>query len=151
MSYERQDASLRVIAISSGVLVALVLGSVGISAWMYWARFSDPKVYPATSRQTSFHHGPDERLGIVADYEEMKRRADERLHGYGWTDHQNGLARIPIERAMALLAAGVEPPRAPEEPGQIYEAPHPAAPSGNEQPAAGRKNPSSGQQPNPSQ
>jgi hypothetical protein len=43
----------------------------------------------------------------------------QRLNSYGWVDQQAGIARIPIDRAMALLAqrglptrpqAGVAPP-----------------------------------------
>lgn len=35
-----------------------------------------------------------------------------RLHGYGWVDRARGVAHIPIEEAMALVAAGARVPRA---------------------------------------
>jgi len=35
-----------------------------------------------------------------------------RLHGWGWVDRAAGVAHIPIEEAMALVAAGARAPRA---------------------------------------
>lgn len=40
-----------------------------------------------------------------ADRITLYRAQAERLSSYGWTDRSAGIAHIPIERAMALLAA----------------------------------------------
>lgn len=40
---------------------------------------------------------------------EQKRRRREELSEYGWVDPDAGLARIPIDEAMELVAAGVRP------------------------------------------
>lgn len=37
------------------------------------------------------------------DLREMRQREEQVLTGYGWTDREAGLARIPIARAMDLL------------------------------------------------
>jgi hypothetical protein len=43
---------------------------------------------------------------------EQRREARQRLDTYGWVDREAGVARIPIERAMELVARGVRPPEA---------------------------------------
>lgn len=40
----------------------------------------------------------------LRDLEHLRAREDAILHGYGWMDRERGLVRIPIERAMELLA-----------------------------------------------
>jgi hypothetical protein len=40
----------------------------------------------------------------ILDLQEMKAAEDQILNGYGWVDQQAGIARIPISRAIDLLA-----------------------------------------------
>ncbi len=49
---------------------------------------------------------PSPRLqtGPVLDLKEMQAAEDQILNGYGWIDAQHGVVRIPINRAMDLLA-----------------------------------------------
>jgi hypothetical protein len=50
-----------------------------------------------------------------ADLKTFRASEDEVLHGYAWVDRQQGIVRIPIERAIALIAErGLPaPPAAP--------------------------------------
>ena len=41
----------------------------------------------------------------AADLVAERAQQRQRLEGYGWVDRDGGIAHIPIERAMALLAA----------------------------------------------
>ncbi len=41
----------------------------------------------------------------AADLAEARRAEDQRLHSYAWIDRSAGVVRIPIDRAMDLLAA----------------------------------------------
>ena len=36
--------------------------------------------------------------------EQVRHRESDLLHSYGWVDRDAGIARIPIDRAMAILA-----------------------------------------------
>jgi hypothetical protein len=49
---------------------------------------------------------PEPRLQIAPrdDLRRLHAREDALLHGYGWVNRDAGVARIPIERAMDLLA-----------------------------------------------
>lgn len=62
---------------------------------------------------------PGLRLQITpeADLQALRAREDARLSTYGWVDRSGQVARIPIDRAMALTAErglpGWPGPRAP--------------------------------------
>jgi hypothetical protein len=60
---------------------------------------------------------PEPRLQAdpKADLAELKRQQEQRLAGYAWIDRDAGLVQIPIERAMALIAARGEAAFAPLE------------------------------------
>ena len=40
----------------------------------------------------------------LGDLGQLRAAEDATLHGYGWVDRDAGVVRIPIERAMALVA-----------------------------------------------
>lgn len=56
-------------------------------------------------------HPPEPRLQTdpVRSLHELRAREDAQLHGYAWIDRPAGRVRIPIERAMALLATDGAP------------------------------------------
>ena len=68
----------------------------------------------------------------------FRKSEEERLSSWGWIDRQAGIARVPIERAIEMLAVPDEPapatPAPPEEPPaeaaspEAPTAPHPGAP-----------------------
>jgi hypothetical protein len=62
---------------------------------------------------------PEPRLqsSPVRDMEELRAREDSVLTTYGWVDRREGIARIPIDRAIeVLLEKGLSsPPPAPSE------------------------------------
>ncbi len=49
---------------------------------------------------------PEPRLQAdpLGDLRALRAEEDALLHGYGWADRQAGTVRIPIERAIELLA-----------------------------------------------
>ena len=61
------------------------------------------QVGPATPREFGgLLHTLIERDDSAAD---QRRRDEQRLSEYGWADRSRGTVRIPIERAMAIVAA----------------------------------------------
>ena len=88
--------------------IALVIAGVAIHAGLWWMfhQFEQQQV------QRETHPGlgevskpPEPRLQIdpQADLEDMQRRENQILGSYGWVDRNNGIARVPIERAMQLV------------------------------------------------
>lgn len=58
---------------------------------------------------------PQPRLEVAsgAELRQLRAREERLLSSYGWVDKDAGIARIPIERAMALLAQQGLPFREP--------------------------------------
>lgn len=50
----------------------------------------------------------------AGDLRAWRAQQEERLHGYRWVDREAGVVAIPIERAIALRAAGASSGPAPE-------------------------------------
>ena len=119
MSHEHKEASLEVIGISAGLLALMVVLSIGISLWVYYARYHGPGAEPTAGRTTSFRHGAEQQIGILVDYAKVERSGRDQLERYRWIDRSAGVAQIPIERAMELVAAGRQPAPAPKDPGEV--------------------------------
>jgi hypothetical protein len=47
---------------------------------------------------------PQLQVNPGTDLNEFRAAEEARLDGYGWVDRQNGIIRIPIDRAMDLVA-----------------------------------------------
>ena len=96
----------------SGLLVALalVLG-VAVLLWVYFAVMVTPEeaVFPPF-RQAVPVATPRPRVAELAGaLQDVQATEQARLEGYGWVDQEAGIARIPISRAMQLLAGQATP------------------------------------------
>ena len=71
------------------------------------ARFPQPQLQP----------------NAAADLEKTRAREDEILASYGWVDRNAGEVRMPVERAMQMIAERGVPvwPPAPQQPAQTME------------------------------
>jgi hypothetical protein len=97
--YETADASVR------GVLICATAVALGVAASLAIAFLFMRPVERRTEPARRFEHGPAEERPLEADWRAVQIEAAEHLEGYAWVDRRAGLARIPIERAMAILAA----------------------------------------------
>ena len=99
--YERSDADPRLIA-------ALALG---VAAFLVVTPFALLAVYPGADRLGS-SAGRAAAAAAAASAgraqgrsrRPSRRRSSERLTSFGWVDRDRQIVRIPIERAMGLLA-----------------------------------------------
>lgn len=70
----------------------------------------------AAPSQTAFgsnqaETGPRLEVSPSVNRDLLQRQAEQRLQGYGWIDREARTAHIPIDRAMAILAARGWPDR----------------------------------------
>ena len=121
MSYERRDASLAVIGVGAGIFFFLLWGSIFVAAWFYRAHFGPSPAFPTAGRQTSFTLGPSLEPEALRSWQEGQA-ADQSLDSFGWVDRKQGIARIPIERAMQLMADGAQPVPFPPASAAVKEA-----------------------------
>ena len=124
--YTGGDLDLRGLRRGALVIVAAIACALVAAALMLRARAgaSNTPPRPFDGARPLLQSAPQlERV----DYFAEKRRITE---GYGWVDRQAGIARIPVDQAMALLAARGTMPRpagagqpAPVAPGVAGKAP----------------------------
>lgn len=110
VEHERRDVPVRAIV---QFLLWLSISTVFISLAM-WGLFrffeaglkkDDPSISPlvATSLKRT-PPGPRLETDSLALKSQLRARESERLGSYSWADQPAGVARIPIERAMDLIA-----------------------------------------------
>jgi len=104
--YERRDASPRIIVLTAAGLAVCLAIVLIVAAWIYRAHY---RQLPTASRDPvamSFQHGATAQTSLARDWVEQDRSVRAHLQTYGWINREAGVARIPIERAMELIATG---------------------------------------------
>lgn len=119
---ELQDASVRrVLQVGAGLLVALALCVAGVGGLIaLYQRHWQARQAPQTALQREPLVPPAPRLETdpPAEGERILAEARQRLGSYGWQARDGGIARIPIERAKALLVERGWPSDAERRPGE---------------------------------
>jgi hypothetical protein len=142
-AYESRDASARAIALV-GIAFLVTLSVVVVVATLLFFAFTGtgpqlqiPPPGPAISASPPAPLPPPPRVetepGQVLSAEQP--RDELILHSYAWADQSHGVVRIPIDRAMTLIAARGLPTR-----------PATAAPAGPNEGETIPSGPSSGRQ-----
>jgi hypothetical protein len=89
-----------VIAAAAGFLGFVLLSMTGVFLYLRSA-------VPESSKATIDHSFPKPQLqnDPQADLQDFERDQRATLSDYGWVDRSEGIARIPIELAMQIVAA----------------------------------------------
>lgn len=84
-------------AVTSGVIVALFVG---------FLETRDDGRRP-TLEEVTEQAPPEPHLQVdpLSGGDALRAEAEKKLVGYGWVDSRTGIAHVPIERAMELIAA----------------------------------------------
>jgi hypothetical protein len=107
--YETTDVNPRTLLAWVGLLAAVLVLSV-VAALVLFDVFAeqaarrDPKVSPLTPAESQTP--PEPRL-VVNEHEGLvvvRKEERELLDTYGWIDKDRGIVRVPIARAMELVA-----------------------------------------------
>ena len=114
--HEVSDASAKTVGLYVLSLFAVIFICMAALGVMYERMYADTKAMPVPPVQQSFKNAPQDKTSIAKDWDTIDRLAHQRLDGYGWTDQAHGVARVPIARAMALVAQEGLPARAVETP-----------------------------------
>src|SRR4051794_869158 len=112
-----EDVNPRIVVLVGLGTLALVLVTLGL-AWGFerLSGIQGPSAQPPSAfAPPQLQSDP---AGELRDYQAAQRA---RLEGYGWADREKGLVRIPIGRAMDMIAARgaaayapLDPPRVPD-------------------------------------
>lgn len=114
-SYEAgvdREINLKGIVYTTGGLAVVVILSAVAMWWLSTglrarleASDPPPAILPEARTQPT-PPGPRLQTHPEEELRELRRNEDEILTGYAWVDESAGVARVPIERAMELLAEG---------------------------------------------
>ncbi len=106
--YEKKDENFKAI-ISLTVVLLVVVAGAALFTWFldHWLRVPGPVGTRPVSPLAEFHRRPPEPRLQVNDAVDMVRMRDETqklLSTYGWLDTEAGRVRIPIDRAIEIMA-----------------------------------------------
>ena len=107
-THEKSDAHARPIAVFEIGLLAWVVISAALMAGLFFyftdrAAELDVDSSPlADTREPA--PGPQLQADPTTDIETLRAGEEERLNGFGWIDRAQGIARIPIDRAIDIVA-----------------------------------------------
>ena len=110
LGHEERDVALRpVVAAAIGLAVVIVLVVLGMRGLLGYyivrgERTSPPANPLAATAGQPLPPEPRLQTHPRRDLHELRASEDAVLNTYGWVDRQSGVVRIPIDRAMALLA-----------------------------------------------
>jgi hypothetical protein len=104
--FEAQDVS------PNGVIVFLVslLGSLVVTLFLVWGmwgvfvRMLAPESTEVVPKLSQVPPEPRIQADPTLDLWRLRAHEDAVLNSYGWSDRQAGTVRVPIDRAMDLLA-----------------------------------------------
>jgi hypothetical protein len=115
LGHEPTDAKAKPIAISLIVIAALVFVSMLLMAWLMdlFQLPLDPNERIPAGLTDQQQIPPEPRLQAypAADLERLRMREERELNSFEWVDKATGVMRIPIDRAMEIVAEGGLPVR----------------------------------------
>lgn len=109
--HELSDAKPMLVAIMAAVLVVVIFATMGALGWMYMRLYSPAPAIPVKQTQEEFENAPHAWTSIEDDWKTIDDQSHKHLDDYGWVDQEHGVVRIPIQRAMDLVAAQGLPAR----------------------------------------
>lgn len=140
VAYEKEDADPRAIVRVATVLIVITVialaGAFGLFRALGARQARQDPPPPPLGRSEEGRLPPEPRLQTAPAGELAALVAEDQraLAGHGWADEKAGVARIPIEEAMALVAGGMRAP------GSASASPAaPASPATPALPAAARR------------
>lgn len=106
--HELTDTNPRsVVGFGVGLAVVIIVSLILMGALFSYFAGQPPADRRAVTPMEQLRELPPEpRLQVSerADLKTMRKQWEAQLNSYGWVDKKNGVVRIPIERAMTLLA-----------------------------------------------
>ncbi|MGD0498382.1 MAG: hypothetical protein ABSC23_08090 [Bryobacteraceae bacterium] len=119
--HEERDVNFRAVGKLAGIMVVLCVASAAIvwGVFRYFEARENGRQAPSEGNAVQANRLPPEpRLEQtpVADLKQIRDSEDQILGTYGWVDRQKGIVRLPIDRAIDLLAQRGLPARQESEP-----------------------------------
>jgi hypothetical protein len=115
--HEVRDLSPKNIALFGLSLAILLVVVVIVTYWLHehYAAVAIRTQAPPSPVSSAREPTPEPRLSVTPgeDIKALRAAEDSILKSYGWIDAKNGIVRIPVDRAIEILAQRGLPARAP--------------------------------------
>src|SRR5271157_2336885 len=106
-AHETSDVNIRSLVISGVLLCGLVIAGLLVSKGVFHYFVGHQGLGPPASPFENVRMLPPEprlQVSVPKDLKQYKAAQEEILNSYGWVDQNAGVVRIPIDRAMDILA-----------------------------------------------
>jgi hypothetical protein len=117
--YELSDLNPRFIAMFGiGLVVAVAVAVIVTSLFMRYRAFQHARQetpVPRLAREREITPEPRLQVDAPKELRQMRAAEDAALGSYGWVDKDAGVVKIPIDRAMEILAKKGLPARQEEQ------------------------------------
>jgi hypothetical protein len=97
---ESPEVATRTVLFVAVALLVFVVGSIAGGRAYFVSKLDGPVNVPPQTFEK-----PRLQINDAADLAKFQKEQRAELNGYAWIDRDRGIIRIPIERAMALIAA----------------------------------------------
>ena len=105
--HERRDVAVKRLLMFGAGMCAMVIFAL-VSMWFLFGYYKAQQSTgaPGSSQAQGQKLPPEPRLQVTeqADLNQKRKAEDAILTSYGWVDQPKGIVRIPIDRAIELLA-----------------------------------------------
>jgi hypothetical protein len=99
-----------IVWVGVGALVIFFLGSLAATGYLRMKQGERPAIpIPPEVGQSKIGMVEQQPFDLAVRGERDRTARLRRLESYGWVDRPAGIARMPIEKAMELVVAGVRP------------------------------------------
>ena len=111
--HEPDTINIRYVVVTGvGLAITLLLASCVAYGLYYEVSRKNPKSIepPSFVKRDMKSMGPQLNAEQWRTLDGLRRAEEKLLEGYGWIDEKNGIARIPIDRAIEILSEnGLQP------------------------------------------
>ncbi len=109
-SEEDRVPSLRIVLVGIGALIVFFIGSFITVSYLHARQVANgPIVIPPEMGDNKIGLVEQQIFDLATRGERAKARQLQRLGSTGWVDRKAGIAHIPIDEAMRMVASGVRP------------------------------------------
>jgi hypothetical protein len=108
--YEERDTNVRMVFILIAALMGTLIASIALSAVMHkvflvaFHRYENHRIMSPMAQMHRMPPEPRLQPDPTIDMVHFREQEDSLVSNYGWVDSQNGRVRIPVSRAMAIIA-----------------------------------------------
>ena len=121
VDHESTDVNVHGVILATGVLIVVTLLAIGLAGALFGYLNREAqraqRRFPMATTEVQLPSAPLIQYHPEDDLRQMQEEQARILNGYRWVNKDDGVARIPIDRAMkVLLERGLLTPKPPAEP-----------------------------------